>query len=194
MAGITATTDLVKLKKIFNDPASLLLSNTSYDLASGTSEKPLALTFDYKFPVTVDTLKVNQDDPTVNHYKIIGLSGDWATSAKLGDVSIQLTVASIADEALKACFGEDAVSALTNIKIGDGTYTGSGLNMRKHKIEGTLAIVASNGTDVMLIPGTALYAKLLWDNAETEPFAIQISGGIEVNEEKPSIAWITKSK
>lgn len=191
--AITATTDLVgQLKQIFNDPATILFSNTVYDLDSGTAEKPLELSFDYKLPVTVDTLQVTQDDPTINHYKIIGLSGDWTTSATLGDVTIQMTIPNVCKEALQMCFGTDNVKDIANVTIGGETYKGHGIVMKKHKIGGTLAIVASNDTDIMLVVGTALYAKLLYENPVTDPFAIQINGGIEVDEQKPSINWITK--
>lgn len=191
--AITATKDLVgTLKQIFNDPATILFSNTVYDLDSGSSGSPLTLSFDYRLPVTVDTLQVTQDDPTINHYKIIGLSGDWATSATLGDVSIQLTVPNVCKEALEMAFGTDNVKAIENVKIGEDNYSGHGIIMKKHKIGGTLAIVSSNETDIMLVVGTALYAKPLYENPGSDPFAIQINGGIEVDEEKPSINWITK--
>ena len=186
--AITATKDLVgALKKIFNDPATILYSEKAYDL---TTDKTLA--FDYKLPVTVDTLQVTQDDPTINHYKIIGISGDWTSSATLGDVSIQMTIPNVSDDALKMCFGEENVKALTGIKIGDGTYAGSGVVFKKRKLGGTVAVVASNETDIMLISGTALVAKLLYENPGTDPFAIQLNGGIEVDEARPSISWISK--
>lgn len=187
--AITATNDLVSnlKKKIFNDPATILYSNKAYDL---TTDK--TLTFDYKLPVTVDTLQVTQDDPTINHYKIIGMSGDWTTSATLGDVSIQMTIPNTVKEALMMCFGTDNVKDIEGVKIGTDTYSGVGVNMKKHKLDGTVAVVASNNTDIMLITGTALYAKLLYENPGTDPFAIQLNGGIEVDEGKPSIIWLTK--
>lgn len=187
--AITATNDLVgKLKKIFNDPATILYSETAYDL---TTDK--TLTFDYKLPVTVDTLQVTQDDPTINHYKIIGLSGDWTSSATLGDVSIQMTIPNVAKEALQMCFGTDNVKDLTAIKIGEDTYEGQGVVFKKRKLGGTVAVVASTETDIMLISGTALFAKLLYENPGTDPFAIQLNGGIEVDEARPSISWLTKT-
>lgn len=187
--AITATNDLVgTLKKIFNDPATILYSGKAYDL---TTDKNL--TFDYKLPVTVDTLQVTQDDPTVNHYKIIGLSGDWSTSATLGDVSIQLTIPNIAKEALQMCFGTDNVKEVTGVTIGDDTYKGTGVIMKKYKLGGTVCVVASNDSDIMVISGTALFAKLLYENPGTDPFAIQLNGGIEVDESRPSITWLTKA-
>lgn len=186
--AITATNDLVgQLKKIFNDPATILYSETVYDL---TQDKTLS--FEYKLPVTVDTLQVTQDDPTINHYKIIGLSGDWTSSATLGDVSIQMTIPNICKEALEMCFGTDNVKDVTDIKIGEDSYAGHGVVFKKRKIGGTVAVVASNEADLMLISGTALFAKLLYENPGTDPFAIQLNGGIEIDEARPSISWLTK--
>lgn len=191
--NFSATNDLVgQLKEIFNDPATILFSKTVYDLTSGTAEKPLELTFDYKLPVTVDTLQVTQDDPTINHYKIIGLSGDWTTSATLGDVTIQMTIPNTCKEALQLCFGTDNVKDIENVQIGDDKFKGHGVVLKKYKIGGTLAIVASDDVNIMLVVGTALYAKLLYENPGTDPFAIQINGGVEVDEAKPTINWIHK--
>lgn len=188
--AITVTNDLVgQLKRIFNDPATILYSATVYDLT-----KDKTLSFEYKLPVTVETLQVTQDDPTVNHYKIIGLSGDWTSSATLGDVSIQMTIPNICKEALEMCFGTDNVKEITGIKIGADTYAGHGVVFKKRKIGGTVAVVASNETDIMLISGTALFAKLLYENPGTDPFAIQLNGGIEIDEARPSISWITKQE
>lgn len=191
---MAVTKDLVNdLKKIFNDPGTILFSESDYDLSSGTSTSALTLDFTYRLPVTVDTLQVTQDDPTVNHYKIIGMSGDWTSSATLGDVSIQLTVPNVSDDALKMCFGESNVKDATNIKVGDGTFAGSGIVLKKHKMSGTIGILASNDKDLMVISGAYMYAKLLYDNPGTDPFAIQLNGGIEVDESKPSIVWLTKT-
>lgn len=197
MANISVKNDLVgdaKLKKIFNDPATILFTNTIYDLDSGTASKPLELSFDYKLPVTVDTLKVTQDDPTINHYKIIGLGGDWTTSATLGDVSIQLTIPNTCKEALQMCFGTDNVMDIDNVTIGGEKYSGHGLIPKKYKMSGTLALVASNDKDVFIVTGTALYAKFLYENVGTDPIAIQINGGIEIDEEKPTFVWLTKQE
>lgn len=192
--AITATNDLVseKLRKIFNDPATILYSTEVYDMDSGADGKELTLAFEYRLPVTVDTLQISQDDPTVNHYKIIGLGGDWTTSATLGDVSIQLTIPNVSKEALTMCFGADNVKDVTNVKIGTDSYEGHGLVMKKHKMSGTIGILASNDKDLMVVSGAAMFAKLLYDNPGTDPFAIQLNGGIEIDEEKPAVTWLTK--
>ena len=193
--AISVTNDLVnKLKKIFNDPGTILFSEGDYDLSSGTSGTALELNFTYRLPVAVDTLQVTQDDPTVNHYKIIGMSGDWTSSASLGDVSIQLTVPNVSFEALEMCFGTDNVKEATNIKVGDETFAGSGIVLKKHRMSGTIGVLASNDKDLMVISGAYMYAKLLYDNPGTDPFAIQLNGGIDADESKPSIVWLTKTE
>ena len=192
MGAITATTDLVALKKIFNDPGTVLFSKTSYDLSKGSKASPLTLTFDYRLPVTVDTFRFTQTDPTINHYKIIGMTGDWTSSATMGDTSIQFTVPTVSEEALKMAYGDDAVTTQQGgIKIGTDVYDATSLVLKKHKVTGTIAIVASNDTDIMLISGGAIYAKLLYDKPGTDPFAIQFTGGLELDGDKPSVQWLT---
>lgn len=192
MTAIQAQKDLVALKKVFNDPGTVLFTPTTYDLSKGAKASPVELSFDYKLPVTVDTLQFTQDDPTINHYKIIGLAGDWTSSATLGDVSIQFTVPSVQEDALKMAFGEDAVSVVEGgIKIGSNVYDATSLILKKHKVTGTIALVSSNETDIMLISGSAIYAKVLYENVGTDPFAIQYSGGIETDGEKPNVTWLS---
>ena len=67
-------TTIDKMKDIFNGPKTLLYSKTITDLSKATVD----ITPDVELPVTVDSLKATMDDPTVNHYKVIGLAGDWA--------------------------------------------------------------------------------------------------------------------
>ena len=83
-----ATKTKQELKDVFNGLSSVLYTDEVVDLSSGTP----TITTKYNLPVTVDTLQLSQDDPTVNHYKVIGLDGDWTSSATLGDMTVQFTV------------------------------------------------------------------------------------------------------
>ncbi len=87
-----------KLKEVFCGPKSLLYSAALVDL----SKSDIKLTVDMELPVEVDSLKATMDEPTINHYKVIGLSGDWATTAELGDFNVEFVVPSKAKELLKA--------------------------------------------------------------------------------------------
>ena len=127
-----------ELTDVFNGLSSLLYQSAVADLSQAT----LSITPEYDLPVTVDTLQISQEDPTVNHYKVIGLDGDWTSSATLGNMNIQFTVPTKAKEVLQLAYGEDAVKEITKLTINTGDadidnaqgYSGVSLNLKKKKI------------------------------------------------------------
>ena len=183
----------VDLKQVFNDPEALLFQKATVDLSSLTA---VALAPDYDLPVTVDTLQITQDDPTVNHHKVIGLAGDWTSSATIGETSIQFSVPTNNTDVLKLAYGEDAVKAITATVTGtttiDGSWTGNSLDLKKHKVTGTFVLVDAAEENLFIVTNTALYAKVLYDNPGTSPFAVQFTGTIE-GAGTPCMAWLTKT-
>ena len=191
-------TTIDKMKDIFVGPKTLLYTSVIADLSKATLE----ITPEVELPVTVDTLKATMDDPTINHYKVIGLAGDWATTSELGDFNVEFVVPSKAKDLLKVMFGEDAVTELTKVTLkgtGDTTldnttgFTGVAVEPKKFKIKGTIVIVDEQKKNLMVITNIALYATLQWDNSGTEPVAFKFSGSIE-GAGKRSIAWLTKAQ
>ena len=191
-------TTIDKMKDIFVGPKTLLYTSVIADLSKTTLE----ITPEVELPVTVDTLKATMDDPTINHYKVIGLAGDWATTSELGDFNVEFVVPSKAKDLLKVMFGEDAVTELTKVTLkgtGDTTldnttgFTGVAVEPKKFKIKGTIVIVDEEKKNLMVITNIALYATLQWDNSGTEPVAFKFSGSIE-GAGKRSIAWLTKAQ
>lgn len=184
-----------ELKDIFNGLSSVLYSSKVVDLSTGTP----TITPEYELPVTVDTLQVTQDDPTINHYKIIGLDGDWTSSATLGDMSIQLTVPTKSKDVLTLAYGEDAVKDITKLTITTGDseidnaqgYEGTSIMLKKKKITGTFVLVDEEKENLMIMTNVALWAKPLYDNPGTEPFAIQFTGTME-GAGSQSMAWLKK--
>ena len=192
-----AMTTIDKMKDIFVGPKTLLYTSVIADLSKTTLE----ITPEVELPVTVDTLKATMDDPTINHYKVIGLAGDWATTSELGDFNVEFVVPSKAKELLKVMFGNDAVTDLTKVTLkgtGDTTldnttgFTGVAVEPKKFKIKGTIVIVDEEKKNLMVITNIALYATLQWDNSGTEPVAFKFSGSIE-GAGKRSIAWLTNA-
>ena len=192
-----AMTTIDKMKDIFVGPKTLLYTSVIADLSKTTLE----ITPEVELPVTVDTLKATMDDPTINHYKVIGLAGDWATTSELGDFNVEFVVPSKAKELLKVMFGEDAVTDLTKVTLkstGDTAldsstgFTGVAVEPKKFKIKGTIVIVDEEKKNLMVITNIALYATLQWDNSGTEPVAFKFSGSIE-GAGKRSIAWLTNA-
>ena len=172
-----------ELKDIFVGPKTLLYAKAITDLSKPT----LDITADLELPVEVDSLKATMQDPTINHYKVIGLAGDWATTSELGDFNVEFVVPSKAKDLLAAMFGNDAVSDLTKVTLKTGDtdldattgFTGVALEPKKFKIQGTIAIVDDTKTNVMVITNIALYATLQWDDTGTKPVAFKFSGSIE---------------
>ena len=185
-----------ELKDLFVGPKTLLYAKAITDLSKATID----ITADLELPVEVDSLKATMDDPTINHYKVIGLAGDWATTSELGDFNVEFVVPSKAKDLLAAMFGNDAMSELTKVTLKTGDteldattgFTGVALELKKFKIQGTIAIVDDTKTNVMVITNIALYATLQWDETDTKPVAFKFSGSIE-GAGKKSIAWLTKA-
>ena len=191
-----ATKTKQELKDVFNGLSSVLYTDEVVDLSSGTP----TITTKYNLPVTVDTLQLSQDDPTVNHYKVIGLDGDWTSSATLGDMTVQFTVPTKAKEVLQLAYGESAVKDITKLTIttddaevdnSANGYEGVSLMIGKKKVTGTLVLVDEEKKNLMVITNIALWAKPLYENPGTEPFAIQFTGTIE-GAGSQSLAWLKK--
>lgn len=188
-------TTIDKMKDIFVGPKTLLYTSVITDLSKATFD----ITPEVELPVTVDTLKATMEDPTINHYKVIGLAGDWATTSELGDFNVEFVVPSKAKDLLKIMFGEDAITELTKVTLkgtGDTAldattgFTGVAVEPKKFKIKGTIVIVDEEKKNLMVITNIALYATLQWDNSGTEPVAFKFSGSIE-GAGKRSIAWLS---
>lgn len=185
-----------ELKDLFVGPKTLLYAKAITDLSKATID----ITADLELPVEVDSLKATMEDPTINHYKVVGLAGDWATTSELGDFNVEFVVPSKAKDLLAAMFGNDAVSELTKVTLKTGDteldattgFTGVALELKKFKIQGTIAIVDDTKTNVMVITNIALYATLQWDETGTKPVAFKFSGSIE-GAGKKNIAWLTKA-
>lgn len=191
-----ATKTKQELKDVFNGLSSVLYTDEVVDLSSGTP----TITTKYNLPVTVDTLQLSQDDPTVNHYKVIGLDGDWTSSATLGDMTVQFTVPTKAKEVLQLAYGESAVKDITRLTIttddadvdnSANGYEGVSLMVGKKKVTGTFVLVDEEKKNLMVITNVALWAKPLYENPGTEPFAIQFTGTIE-GAGSQSLAWLKK--
>ena len=185
-----------ELKDVFNGLSSLLYQSTVVDLSQAT----LSITPEFDIPVTVDTLQISQEDPTVNHYKVIGLDTDWTSSATLGNMTIQFTVPTKKKEILTLAYGADAVKEITKLTIDTGDadidheagYAGFSIQLKKKKITGTFVLVDEEKENLMIMTNISLWAKPLYENPGTEPFAIQFTGTME-GAGSQSMAWLKKA-
>lgn len=178
----------LELKDVFNGVTSLL-----YQAEEVNTVNTQAITLDpqYDLPVTVDTLQITQADPTINHYKIIGIAGDYTSSSEIGDTTVQFTVPTKHTDVLKLAYGSDAVTEKVAAKLNSVSYTGSSLALNKKKVTGTFILVDESGDNLMILTNIALYAKLLYEKTSTEPFAIQFTGTFETSD-GANVAFLTR--
>lgn len=190
-------TTIDKMKDIFCGPKTLLYSKAITDLSKASVD----ITPEIELPVEVDSLKATMEDPTINHYKVIGLAGDWATTAELGDFNVEFVVPSKAKALLGIMFGEDAVTELTKVTLkgtGDEAldvttgFAGVAVEPKKFKIKGTIVVVDDEKENLMIVTNIALYATMQWDDTGSKPVAFKFAGSIE-GAGKKSIAWLTKA-
>ena len=180
----------MELKDVFAGASTLMYQSEAVNLSS--EGEGAVLNPEYELPVTVDTLQVSQEDATINHYKIIGLDGDWTSTATLGDMTVAFTVPTKATDVLKLAFGDDAVEENVKASLNGTGYTGTTLKMKKHKITGCFIIENEEGDQLMILNNIAMWATVVWDNTSTEPVAVKFNGTLEVGDAE-SYAWLKKN-
>lgn len=174
-----------QLKDVFNGPASLLYQPTPLEGQTLTLDPTLDV------PVKVDTIEFEQGEPNIEHYKVIGLAGDWVSSSEAGDISLSFRVPTKHTNILQMAFGS---SAVTNKSVSyDGTWTGDGVVLSNHKVTGTWAIVNDSQDQMLIINNTALYASIVMDTDAKGVVAVDFSGTIESDGSNPDILFLKKS-
>lgn len=184
-----------ELRDKFVGPKMILFQSATVDLSQAT----ITLKPDMELPVEVDSLKATMDDPTINHYKVIGQAGDWATTAEMGDFNVEFVVPSKAKDLLSVMFDAAAVADITKATATTGDtfiddtkgYSGVALELTENRVSGTVAIVDKSKENIMVITNLALYCTMVWDDTGTKPVAFKFSGSVEGAGTK-SVAWLTK--
>lgn len=180
-----------ELKDVFNGPASLLYQSSAITV-SGTTISGLAPQYDV--PCKIDTLSFEQGEPSMEHYKVIGLASDWVSASEPGDITISFRVPTKSTEILQLAYGSDAV--LTNLSPGTGDYSdfsGNGVILKNHKVQGTWAILNDAGDQLLIINNTALYASIVMDTDTKGVVALDFSGTIESDGSSPDVIFLRKS-
>jgi len=190
ISDIKATKTLKDLKDNFGLAGRLLYDPAEYDLTSGAESAELAIKAEYDLPCTVDTFKMQQGDPTINHYKIIGVNGDWYTDFTAGDTTIEFTVPTKGTDVLKLAYGENAVVELSHITVAGVAVTGTGLKLKEKIVKGTFCIVNKEKDQIMVISGAEIMANALYGTDNNAPFAVHFSGSIKADGETVNIAWL----
>lgn len=180
-----------QLKDVFNGPASLLYQEGAISVSGST----ISLDPTLDVPVKVDTIEFEQGEPSIEHYKVIGLTGDWVSSSEAGDFSVSFRVPTKHTDILKMAFGDDAVTSnLTTGTTGTyGNFRGDGLILKNHKVQGTWIIINDAQNQMMIINNTALYASIVMDTDAKGVIAVDFNGTIESDGSNPDIFFLKKT-
>lgn len=173
----------------FSGASSLLYQSAKLTIENGSIG---ALAPELDVPVKVDTLTFEQGEPDIEHYKVIGLAGDWVQSADPGDISLSFRVPSKHEDVLKMAFGDDAVSQLTATK-GNENFSGLGLILKNKKVTGTWIIVNDAEDQLVILNNTSLYASIVLDQDAKGVIAVDFNGSIESDGSTPDIIFLKKT-
>lgn len=167
------------LKEVFADLSSILVQETPIDLTDDT----ISFEPEYDLPVTIDTLNIQQGEPTINHYKVHGLTSDWISTSTPGDFEISMTVPTLHTDVLKLAYGASAIASFEVEFTGESgtaeSFSGIGVNMEQHKVACSLALLNSTKDKLLILNNAALWASPLYENGSTDPFAIRFTGTLE---------------
>lgn len=179
-----------ELKDVFSGLTALWYQATELDLSDLTG---LSITPQFDLPVKVDTITLEQGDPTIDHYKVIGLPGDWVTSAEPGDIDLSFRVPTKHTDVLKMAYGNDAVKENVGVSVDGVNYAGTGLVLTQKKVDGTFIFVNEDKTKLLVLTNTSLWAKPVLDQDAKGVFAIDFNGSIESDGVNPDILFLTKA-
>lgn len=181
------------LKDVFGDVGSIIYSATDVIIKNGKITLP---SDGVELPCASDSLSMSQSAPSINHYKVVGLSGDWFTTSEPGDLELSLDVPTKHSDILKVLYGEDAVSEVyVGTSQESAYYTGTALVLSDKTITGTFFLVNKEETQIMILNNTKLWATPSFENSSTEPFKFTLSGTIENADgsaDTANIVWLKK--
>ena len=178
-----------ELKDVFSGLSAVWYQTAELDLSSLAG---LEITPEYDLPVKIDTINLEQGDPTIDHYKVVGLPGDWVTSAEAGDIDLSFRIPTKHTEVLKMAYGADAVKEGVTATVNGVSYTGTGLVLQQKKIDGTFVFVNEDKTKLLVLTNTTLWAKPVLDQDAKGVFAIDFNGSIETDGVNPDILFLEK--
>jgi len=181
------------LKDVFSGISSMWYQTGSLTITGGA----ISLAPEMDVPVKVDTIEFEQGDPDLEHYKVIGLSGDWIVAAEPGDIELSFRVPTKHTDILKMAFGEDAVADITGtVTKGSGSavsYAGQSLILKTSKVQGTWVLVNEDESKLLILNNTTLFAKAALDDEAKGVFCVDFSGTIESDGTNPDILFLTKT-
>lgn len=179
-----------ELKEVFSGLSSIMLVKGG--ITDFATVEP-----DFDLPVTVDSLNLSQAEPTLNRTKVHGLQADWAVTSTAGDITFAATVPSISEDLVGFFLGE--ANKVATASVNGQEYSGISVTLNSKKINAGFALLSEDGEKCILVKKMAIYARPLFENASTTPFAFALSGTIEIEDGAAStaasddnIAFLTK--
>lgn len=166
------------LKDVFSGLSSILLKKDGFkDFSS--------LEPDFDLPVTVDSLSLTVGEPTMNSVKVHGLQLDWAVTSTPGEVTFAATVPSIDEDLVEYFTGKKTSIASASVKVAEGengtvAMKGFSTTLTSKKINAGIVLLNEAQDQAVAIKQLAIYARPLFENASTTPFAFALSGTLEV--------------
>lgn len=121
-------------------------------------------------------------EPSIEHYKIHGLSADWTSRTTPGETQINLFIPSITSTLL-TLFGFSVTTAGSASGI---SANASGFTFQESALAVTLGIVAFNdeGTKAFAIKAAKLSATIVFDEANSaKPIGISLTGSTSAGED-----------
>lgn len=158
----------------------------------------ISLAPEYDLPVHVGDLSLAEGDTTVNHYKVLGDDSDWVATATKGDFDISFLVPTLHTLVMEMAYGAEnvqTVNATLAANSGAGNaqtvWQGIGISLEKHEVRGTIALLNERKDRMLILSNVVLWAAQKFDNAETDPYAVQFNGTLEATA-GPDILFLKK--
>lgn len=148
-----------ELKDVFSGLSAVWYQASELDLTNLSS---LAITPEFDLPVKIDTINLEQGDPSIEHYKVVGLPGDWVTSSEPGDIDLSFRVPTKHTDVLKMAYGEEAVKENVSATI-ITTYTAVANPSGNPKTKGYYELVDGSyvlTTDTTVAEGKTYYEAI----------------------------------
>ena len=122
-------------------------------------------------------------EPSIEHYKIHGLTADWTSRTTPGETTVNLFIPSVTKEQLQL-FGFTVTDA--SAQTAAGMSISSGFTFAETSLATTVGIAAVNdeGTKLFAIKAAKLSATLVFDEANSaKPIGISLTGSTSKGED-----------
>lgn len=134
--------------------------------------------WDYKVPVTRDSISFTQDTPTANNGYIHGRTAPAWTTSEPGDITLEFNVPSIDEETTGWLTTPTTIS--TKMKESDTTqWKLRGLKLEGKPVEGMAMMISEDRKYCLIIKNFKGYSSINMDDISTTPMSFTVSGTLQ---------------